>query len=55
MYLDSREDLVYDEDGGATFKNLYHIGYSIVFMALAGPYVIQYSSMINVIYQKGYF
>ena len=55
MYFNSRDDLAYDDEGGVIFDNYYHIGYSIVFMALAGPYVIQYSTMINAIYQKGYF
>ena len=45
MYFYSREDW-----NGDSFNHQYHIGYTVVFMAMLGPYIIQYSSMINAIY-----
>lgn len=33
----------------------YHIAFIWIFMSQAGPFIIQYSSMINSFYLKGYF
>ena len=33
----------------------YHYAFLIVFLAIVGPYIIQFSSMMNSYHHKGYF
>lgn len=53
MYYLSRDDKNFNKDVG--FKYDYNIGFIIIAMAVFGPYIIQYSSMMNAIHNKGLF
>lgn len=53
MYRESRKDKNKGVDD--TFEFHYNICFIIIAMAIFGPYIIQYSSMMNAIHHKGYF
>ena len=52
MYQLSREDKAAEM---GKFEHHYNIAFILVALATFGPYIIQYSSMMNAIYHKGYF
>lgn len=52
FYELSREDPNLESGG---FQYHYNIGFTIVMIAILGPYIIQYSTMMNAIHVKGYF
>lgn len=52
FYILSREDI---KPGSQDFTYHYNIGCTVVLIAIFGPYIIQYSTMMNVLHVKGYF
>lgn len=52
FYQLSREDPNLESEG---FRYDYNIGFTVVMLAILGPYIIQYSTMMNAIHFKGYF
>ena len=52
LYFNSRDDLA---KNGGRFIDQDHIAFSLVGLAILGPYIIQYSSLMNAIHHKGYF
>lgn len=50
MYWYSRTDIHTD---GKRFYNHYNISFIVIVMATFGPYIAQYSSYTNLLYQKG--
>ena len=59
MYWMSRKNwtLINPEDKKLIYDhvNHYNIAFILIVMAIMGPYVIQYSSLMNAIHNKGFF
>ena len=53
MYDYSREDFTNKED--TKFMNDYNICFVVICLATFGPYLIQYSSYMNLLYHKGIY
>ena len=54
---DQRYSLFYEQQPQEhnVFADNYNIGFIILVMAIFGPYIIQYSSLMSAIHNKGFF
>jgi len=59
MYYLSRKDwtliLVQDNELVHDGVNNYNVAFIMIVMSIMGPYIIQYSSLMNAIHNKGFF